>query len=113
MAIQPCRSKCSRSEATIRTFHSVGIYGGGSHLPVPEERIRESIHTGQCIVEQSVFGTLIPALPGVPERAVRFHSRIRLDALQVEATVVDAVAIFSGETDTEACLARKNKSTSP
>jgi len=76
-----------------------------SDLPSPEERIYESIHTGQREAEQSVLGSLVPTLPVIPGRAIRVRRGISLDALQVEATVVEAIAVFSGEADTESGLA--------
>ena len=72
-----------------------------SDLPSPEERIHEGIHAGQRKVEQSILGALVPILPVIPERAIWVRRGIGLDALQVEAAVVDAVAIFSSNGDTE------------
>ena len=81
-----------------------------SDLPSPEERIFESIHTGQRKVVQSILGILVPVLPGVPEGAIGVRRDIRRDAPQVETTVVVTVAVLSGESDTELGLARKSRS---
>jgi hypothetical protein len=77
-------------------------------LPSPEERIFESIHASQRKAEHSILGSLVPTLPVVPERAIRVRVGIRLDAPQVETTVVVTIAVFSGKTDTEAELAGKS-----
>jgi len=76
-----------------------------SDLPSPEERIYESIHASQREAEQSILGSLIPTLPVIPGRAIRVRRGIRLDAQQVEATVIEAIAVFPGDTDTESGLA--------
>ena len=81
-------------------------------LPSPEERIFESIHTSQRKVEQSVLGTLVPILPVIPERAIGVVGSVRLDAIQIETAIVDAVAVLSGNGDTEGSLPCKSWSIS-
>lgn len=83
-----------------------------SDLPSPEERINKGIHTGQRDVVQSILGSLVPILPVIPERAIRVRRGIRFDTPQVEATIVETVAVFSGESDTEVGLAGKIRSNS-
>jgi hypothetical protein len=78
-----------------------------SDLPSPEERILESIHASQRKVEQPILGILVPILPSVPECTVWVRGRIGLDALQVEATIIDAITVFSGNSNTEGGLAGK------
>ena len=84
------------------TVHNYGCF---SDLPSPEERIYESIHTSQSEAEQPILGSLIPTRPVIPERAIRVRSGSSLDAYQVEPTVIETVAVFSGDTDTESGLA--------
>ena len=78
-----------------------------SNLPSPEEGVLHSIHTSQRKVEQPVLGSLVPILPIVPECAIRVGGRISLNALQVEAAIIDAVTVFSSKSDTEGGLAWK------
>ena len=85
---------------------------GFSDLPSPEEWILESIHAGQRKVEQSILGSLVPILPVVPERAIGVVGGVRLDAGHIEAAVVDTVAVFSGDSDTEGSLPWKIRSAS-
>ena len=101
MELECCRSKWARSGETIRTCGAVYGHMRFSYLPSPEEWVPKSIHTGQRKVEQSVLGTLVPILPVIPECAIGVQCGIRLDTLHVEATVVEAVAVFSGNGDTE------------
>lgn len=81
-------------------------------LPSPEERILKSIHASQRKVEQPILGSLIPILPGVPECTIRVCGSIRLNALQVEAAIVNSVTVLSGNCDTEGDLTGKNLSIS-
>lgn len=78
-----------------------------SNLPVPEEGVFESVHTSQGKVEQPILGSLIPTLPVIPELAVGVRRGIRLGAHQIEAAVVEAIAILSGDGDTEVGLTGK------
>ena len=83
-----------------------------SDLPSPEERIYECIHASQREAEQPILGSLIPALPVIPGRAIRVRSGSSHGALQIETTIIEAIAILSGDTDTECGLAWNNWSTS-
>jgi len=76
-------------------------------LPSPEEGIYESIHASQRETEQPILGSLIPTLPVIPGRAIRVCSRGRLGAYQVEATVIEAITVFSSDSDTKSGLAWK------
>ena len=102
-----CRSRYSRPEKKNPRSEPAAAYGYVlfSDLPSPEEWDLESIHTGQRKVAQSILGGLVPILPVIPERAVRVRRGISLDAPQVEATVVETIAIFSGESYTKVSLA--------
>ena len=88
----------------IRTCNSPGLRVL-SDLPSPEERIHESIHASQREAEQPIFGSLIPTLPVIPGRTIRVCRGIWFGAYQIETTVIEAVAVFSGDTDTESGLA--------
>ena len=79
----------------------------GSDLPSPEERVFKGIHTGQSKVEQPILGRLVPILPVVPECTIGVRRRVRLDALQVETAIVEAVTVFSSNSDTEGGLTGK------
>lgn len=83
-----------------------------THLPSPEEGVFEGIHAGQREIEQSVLGILVPALPVIPGGAIGVRRGVRLYAPQVEAAVIKAVAVLSGDSDAEATLTGKSWSTS-
>ena len=78
-----------------------------SDLPSPEERILKSVHASQRKVEQSSLGILVPVLPSVPECAIRVQGRVGRDTVQVETTIVDTVAVFSANGNTELGLTEK------
>ena len=78
-----------------------------SDLPSPEERILKSVHASQGKVEQSSLGILVPVLPSVPECAIRVQGRVSRDTVQVETTIVDTIAVFSANGDTELGLTEK------
>jgi hypothetical protein len=95
------------------TFEKIGGYTWFSDLPSPEERILKRIHASQRKVEQPILGTLVPILPGVPGCTIGVRGGIRLDTLQVEAAIVETVAVLSSNSDTETNLTKKKAGQRP
>ena len=81
--------------------------GNTTHLPGPEERVYESIHTGQGKVLETRLDGVIPRPIVVPEGAIGVIGGGSHCPAKPEPAVVEPIAVLSSDVDAKGRLTRR------